>query len=368
MLTPADVKNITALDNLILKNLKITQAYAELSLGMQRVIGDRNANWCSFATHASKTAGYAIRNEVMPSAINQALTHFDSYRRSVAFLGRYLEDPTATLYGNGGGLVQEILLRVSRSVSLGNCKVFAELAPLFSRLITWFAHDDRPDPDKLQLFLSQLRMGSVEDGEGQVYLIEAFTAYYQARFETEPKKKAELVFLANLLVGMHEQIRLQPNIAGALHAPAEELLQPWLQSLTAGLPYAAGPALRQVVMIRGRQFFATIATNTMMVITVPAGNLALNQDVRSPAGYSKFPQELATIEHSRLRELAQRWDRHLDTLRGSAATDWASLADRMSFIIDFFRSHQQNPNLFTPPFSAAQAGHIHAGCIPAGQL
>lgn len=365
MLTPADVKNITTLDNLIVKNLKITQAYSDLSLGMQRVIGDRNANWCSFATHASKTAGYAIRNEIMPSAVSQALTHFDSYRRSVAFLGRYLEDPETTLTGNSG-LIQDILLRVSRSVSLGNCKVFAELAPLFSRMITWFARDDKPDPDKLQLFLSQLRLGTVEEGEGQAYLIEAFTAYYQARFETDTKKKAQLIFLANLLVGMHEQVRLQPNIAAALHAPVEELLQPWLQRLAAGLPYAAGPALRQVIMIKGRQLFATIATHTMMVITVPAGNLALNQDVRSPAGYAKFPQELATIEHPRLRELVQRWDRHLDTLRGSAATDWASLADRMSFIIDFFRSHQQNPNLFTPPFTPTQVAHIHAGRVPAG--
>jgi hypothetical protein len=367
MFTPADVKRITTLDNLILKNLKITQAYSELSLAMQRVVGDRNANWCSFATHASKTAGYAIRNEVMPSAVSQALTHFESYRRSVAFLGRYLENPETTLYGNSG-LVQEVLLGVSRSVSLGNCKVFAELAPLFGRMIIWFARDERPDQDKLQLFLSQLRLGTVEEGPGQAYLIEAFTAYYQARFETDTKKKAELIFLANLLVGMHEQVRLQPNIAGALHAPAEELLQPWLQRLATGLPYAAGPALRQVIMIKGRQLFATIATNTMMVITVPAGNLALNQDVRSPAGYSKFPQELGTIEHPRLRELAQRWDRHLDTLRGSAATDWASLADRMSFIIDFFRSHQQNPNIFSPPFSAAQASHIRDGCVPAGQL
>jgi hypothetical protein len=368
MLTSTDVQTITNLDNLILKNLKITQTYSDLSLGMQRVIGDRNANWCSFATHASKTAGYAIRNEIMPSAVGHALTHFDSYRHAIAFLGRYLENPEATLHGNSGGLVQEILLRVSRSVSLGNCKVFAELAPLFGRLIAWFARDDRPDPDKLQLFLSQLRLGTIEDSGGQSYLIEAITAYYQARFETDPKKKAELVFLANLLVGLHEQIRLQPNIAAALHAPVEELLQPWLQRLAAGLPYAAGPALRQVIMIKGRQLFATIATNTIMVITVPAGNLALNQDVRSPAGYSKFPQELCTLNHPRLRHLSQRWDRHLDTLRGSAATDWASLADRMSFIIDFFRSHQQNPNLFTPPFTATQASRIHAGRVPAGQL
>ena len=38
-------------------NLKITQTYHHLSLDIARLCGQRDANWCTFATSASKTAG-----------------------------------------------------------------------------------------------------------------------------------------------------------------------------------------------------------------------------------------------------------------------------------------------------------------------
>lgn len=367
MLTPTDAQQIIQLDNLVLKNLKITQAYHELSLGMQQVIGAENVNWCTFATHASKTAGYGIRNEMLPPAVTQALVRFGDYRESVKFLSIYLENPDEALCQNGCGLVQDTLVRISRQVSVGNCRVFAELAPLFSRFILWFADDSHRDEAKLADFLAQLRPGPVEY-EGQDYLIEAFTAYYAARFENDTRRTAELILLANLLVGLHEQVRLQPNIAGALHAPMEELMEKWLHRLAGSLPTRLNATLRQLILVIGRRLFAGMITNTLMVIIMPWGNLILSRDVIPVAGSSKFPADLFSLTDPRLRQLVSRLDRHLDTLTGSAAGDWASLPDRMSYIVDLFRSHQQNPRLFSSPFTTAQANYIHAGCVPAGQL
>jgi hypothetical protein len=48
-------------------------------------------------------------------------------------------------------------------------------------------------------------------------LSEAFLSYCEARFQNG-KDKIELMLLANLCAGYHEQIRLQPEIAEALNA------------------------------------------------------------------------------------------------------------------------------------------------------
>jgi hypothetical protein len=57
-----------------------------------------------------------------------------------------------------------------------------------------------------------------------------------------------------------------------------------------------------------------------------------------------------------------------DTLSGSGAENWASLRDRMSFVVDFFRSHQQYDRMWEPPFQRDQAQAIEAGYFPAGPL
>lgn len=55
---------------------------------------------------------------------------------------------------------------------------------------------------------------------------------------------------------------------------------------------------------------------------------------------------------------------NLYTLTGSAADNWARLEDRMRFILDMFRSHQQSYSLFNAPFEAAQTAEIGAGLVP----
>jgi len=53
---------------------------------------------------------------------------------------------------------------------------------------------------------------------GQRYLRRAFTHYYRALFTADAKEQAELMLMANIEVGFHEQTRLQPEIAAALNA------------------------------------------------------------------------------------------------------------------------------------------------------
>lgn len=52
----ADVERIRAVGDPVLRNLQITQCYHELSAAMAGRTGP-GANWCTFATWASKQAG-----------------------------------------------------------------------------------------------------------------------------------------------------------------------------------------------------------------------------------------------------------------------------------------------------------------------
>src|SRR5262245_51141102 len=58
----AEVRAIVAIEDAVIRNLRITECYARLSAGVHAQIGD-GANWCSFATWASRQAGCTIRGE-----------------------------------------------------------------------------------------------------------------------------------------------------------------------------------------------------------------------------------------------------------------------------------------------------------------
>lgn len=364
MLSYQEIQDIINQKDLVLRNLQVTQSYYRLTKGMQRVIGKSNVSWPAFATHASKTAGYSIRQEVFSDRLASALLKTAGFQQTADFLRRCMvldQENTQPCYRNRSG---EFLTRISRSISEGNTKVFAELAYPFSQMIETFSHDWVYDEAKLEQFLARFRPGRVEDG-GQDYLIEAFAAYYQARFTHDRKLKAELVLRANFLVGLHEQFRLQPAIASALTAPAEVLLKqklPLFSVLPNGTDY-----WHQLTDLT-REVVAAMATNVFMFISVPTGDLLLGRDVRVPLGEKRFPAALQTLTDFRLRAYVKQWDNGLDTLTGSGAENWARLEDRMGFIIDLFRCYQQNPLLYHPPFAPFQAEAILAGQVPAGQL
>ncbi len=68
---PTDLAQIAGItDNLVLRNLLITQRYHDLSRALAETMGnDRDVNWSTFATWASKTAGLSIRDEEVSLAL-----------------------------------------------------------------------------------------------------------------------------------------------------------------------------------------------------------------------------------------------------------------------------------------------------------
>jgi hypothetical protein len=70
--TVDEVDRIATLRDPVIRNLQITQCYQELSVGMNRRTGPC-ANWCTFATWASKQAGQTIRKEDLARAMENLL-------------------------------------------------------------------------------------------------------------------------------------------------------------------------------------------------------------------------------------------------------------------------------------------------------
>src|SRR5258705_3640962 len=70
--TVDDIASIAAIDNLVLRNLQITECYADLSAAM-RVRTGGTADWCTFATWASRQAGSTIRGEDFLATLHRTL-------------------------------------------------------------------------------------------------------------------------------------------------------------------------------------------------------------------------------------------------------------------------------------------------------
>ena len=81
-----------------------------------------------------------------------------------------------------------------------------------------------------------------------------------------------------------------------------------------------------------------------------------------------FPDMLQRLEHRELVDIVKRYDYTADTVVGSGASDWGSLADRMNFIVDLFRSRQKSLELFDEPFLYEQRLDMLADRVPTGVL
>ena len=361
--TVSEVDRIAALRDPVSRNLQITQCYSELSRAFAARTGGEPANWCTFATWASKQAGQTIRNEDLRRAFERLFARSAAARLSdtalaaVAGLGAR-RTPERVRDAIWQGLLPDCAFeRASDAVARGNRKVFEEIGREFARFLALPATE-------LATFPDSLRPGDPPDG--QKYLRQAFTAYAAAFNESDPKARAELILLANLAIGWHEQTRLQPEIVEALDAPFEEPIKLRRTLLLQLLRPRFGLALRLLgQLVPGRntrvkklldeldrhskQIAHEAVTDVLMTLSLPGEVLALGRDVPG-----RFPLDLQRIDNPDLLALLGRLDRTPDSTRGSGADSWASLTDRINYIADLFRVHQDDPKVFGDPFTAEE--------------
>ncbi len=382
----AEIERILALPDLVLRNLHITHAYHRLATSLAALLGP-SVNWCGFATWASKQAGRTIRREDLPDLLDRKLDEaldgspaLGDLVRAAARFKSHLDPLGVRAALKEALLAKPVFDRTSAAVSRGNFLVFAEIGREFSRFLAAFAADTALDEAKLARFVEALRPGDPPDGQGS--LRRAFTHFARARFEADPKARAERILRANLEIGFHEQTRLQPAIADALEAALpdrEELRRHLLRALFPRASMFFRMRLRLPRLLRrmtrlDRAFddlFAELrgavrraVTETLLRQEHPGGvALRLGRDLQRP-----FPAALATLADPELRDLVARLDPTPQSLAGSGAEDWAVFADRIHFIADYFRSFQEEASLLGPPFTGEQVAELLAGRRPSGRL
>ena len=381
---PLQISTIAEYPEPVLRNLQITQTYSEINLALSEFLGGNNVSWCAYASWASKTAGKFIRLENVDAAIDEFLRGKDWAKELMRAIPGAM-----TWFGWKIKINDSFLLKTlnetarasATEVAKGNLLVFAELAPLYAQFLQLITTDPNQKEQNRAAFLNYLQQNQTEENSYQK-LVQAYTAYQEAIFETDPKAKAELIFYANVLVGYHEQIRLNPAINNSLNAPIEQIFKKKLLgglerlievSIPKVLFQLTSPLIRNSlapVVNRMATDWRKIATKLLMRIEVPDGHLDLSEDIPLIAyePVKMFPEELIEIRNSALLQVLTELDRSPNSSTGSAAKDWGDLGERMNFIADFFRSAQQDAHLFWPPFNAQQTELIKQGKVPAGRL
>ena len=226
--TIGELKRICLLADPVNRNMQITACYHALSMAFANRTGVV-ANWCTFATWASKQAGVTIRGEDLQKRLEEELENEPEIQGIIALLKNHLQKFAS-------GILQESITiaavkklatsakeRASDAVGRGNKKVFEEIGVEFVRFIAGCLRDEEYKETSINDFCTMLRPGAPPDG--QEHLSKAFRSYYQAFFEPDKKKQDELILLANIEIGFHEQTRLQPEIAESLDAANIDPLQ-----------------------------------------------------------------------------------------------------------------------------------------------
>ena len=324
--TVDEVRAICRIDDSIIRNLRITDCYHRLSSGFAAHVGP-GANWCTFATWASRQAGCTIRGEDMIELVKP-----DAPRLWRWLLRQGLLNPRRPL----GWIVQHVhtpfdaVERASRSVAVGNLKVFEEIGEVFAAGLA--EPDFRPE---------------------QPLLREAFAHYREARQEPDANRRSRLILFANLKCGWHEQTRLQPEIAEAMKSPLQTVND------LAGrfLPVLRQPVQRFTGLVE--DLACRIVTGGFMTLRMPNGErLRLGKDLTLP-----MPACFDGVERE---ELIAQFDSAGHG--GAGAENWADLSQRMRYIAVLFRCLHQKQELFQSPFNDAQRSAIFAGQLPRGLL
>jgi len=366
-----EVGRIAVLNDPVSRNYQITQSYYELSQVMSTRTGSC-ANWCTFATWASRQAGQTIRKEDLLRALENHLADVPNLSQAIYDIANDLLKQGAKLDKKAiGKLVWEIadpqaaMSRASAAVARGNQKVYAEIAREFARFLDACGSDSAYDAEHIAGFCKGLKPGDPPDG--QRYLKQAFERYYRAFFEPDPKKKAESVLLANIEIGFHEQTRLQPEITEALEAALEDperikskLLralfpnQYWLLALGSTFrslfnrPTPLDVAIAKFTTEARRRIRLFLSAH-LMELDFPRGAcLRLGKDLRA-----NFPPHLQKLTDPDLIALLKKIDPTPNSMKDTGAVDWADLHDRLHFIADMFRTYQEDVDMLLPPFDSS---------------
>lgn len=368
--TETAVAEIAEIPDVAVRNLWITQAYADFSDRLARVIATDHT-WCTFAVWASNTAGQSIREEELGATLDALIG--DGHHTAAADANhvvrwlRRLGLVRALEATHIDDLVRSSVDVVSDHIAHGNTLVFSELAPLFVRFLEAFESGQAPAGGGDALLT---RMGL--DPTSDDHVVRAFRLYFEAAHESFSTVRAQKVLAANIWAVLHEQQRLQADIAASLDSGFIAMDDLIASHVHRWLPDIVSERLVRrildVVETPVRDLFESVATDLMMKLYVPGAVLRLGHTLPPLPNGEMFSEALAVVEVDSLAEALGEWDGTDGTGLHCGAGDWAELHERMTYIVNLFRSRQHTTSLRTAPFTDEQLAAMRGLQLPEGPL
>ena len=230
---------------------------------------------------------------------------------------------------------------------------------------------DVAESEKFLSFLNSLQEG--DPPEGQSLLRLAFQRYQHQTVDSD--RRAENLLLANLQIGFHEQIRLQPEIREAMTtgpAAADNQGRLAVKALFPDTrfkrPSRMIAALLRIPASRFQKYVngltCRIVTESLMVLSMPNNILLdLHHNLSFP-----YPESLTSLHDDALIQFLSLVEPAGKSNDDCGAADWSVLPQRVHFIAHLFRAFHENAALFDAPFTEEQVQELMAGNIPKGKF
>ncbi len=351
---PDAIEAICALPDDLFRLRWISYAYYTIARRLAKGLG-ANASWPAFARWSAYTISEALRLDEVNPRLEEVLREYALPPKTTAPLVaiqrrlRCLDD----------GAMPTVL-------ALGNRLVFHEVAWTMTHFLDWLERQRTWDAGTRDEYVAGIEPLQPNDFFRPCYpewLRGGVSAYYDAWFERDSHKKAQHVLRGNILIGAYEQWRVDSFFEIALDFNPGALVKDLrlgphddVGTRPLGVRRAGTRrALRHQWAMLDWMSDAYAAFLTQFVMTWDAplfgarpSALRLGCDVPGRRRAELYAHELDQLDPE-VANLFAAFDRSNGGLRASGARNWRRFTDRMSFIVNLFRSQQQNQNLMVPP-------------------
>jgi hypothetical protein len=332
----------------------VSYAYHDLSKRLGAKLGE-NATWPSFA----RWSAYTISESLRIDQVNPRLKELLQLHALPANVVGPLVEIQKKLRSLDDGAMPTVM-------ALGNRMVFHEVGWTIAHFLQWIENEDARDPERWGRYQRAITPVGCSDffREGYAeWLRDGVAAYYDAWWEENDQRQAQLVLRGNILIGAYEQWRVDSFFKVALDFNPGALVKDLrvrahedLGTQPVGMRHAGTRrALRHqwALLDWMADAYAAFLTRAVLTWDAPLDSvrptaLRLGCDIPSRRGAALKGNNLEALDKD-LARLFAAFDRSGGEMRGAGARNWRRFTDRMSFIVNLFRSQQQNPYLRVAP-------------------
>ena len=258
--------------------------YHRLAVALADHLGEGGrGNWCAFAVWASKQAGRTIRQEDLLEAVRLRLGGdpvLETALQGVVMAARELGSrrSVAELREALGGILDlpAVVDRTADAVARGNRRVFLEVGEVVAAFLDQVGGGG---PEPLPGRVSIVHHPRITAPEGEDLLSRSLTRYVAFGAEVDPRRRAQLLFLGNLEIGVHEQ---NSGCAPEIH----EGVAGSGASTAAGTGLRLGsPGIRSVILFPGNPPHAlSLASASGQLLAVARNSPGKREKEKPPPG------------------------------------------------------------------------------------